>query len=84
MYIKQAFGITGGWLISIFALIVGIMFVFKISIKDLISNIKAKSNGISETSAKINRRTAYFFTLLVCKNPSTKRKQYIGNAIRPM
>ena len=46
-YIKQAFGITGGWLISIFALIVGIMFVFKISIKDLISNIKAKSNPIT-------------------------------------
>ena len=57
-YIKQAFGITGGWLISIFALIVGIMFVFKISIKDLISNIKAKSNGIKNSDLTMKERMA--------------------------
>ena len=57
-YIKQAFGITGAWLISIFALIAGIMFVFKISIKDLISNIKAKSNGIKNSDLTMKERMA--------------------------
>lgn len=55
-YIKQAFGITGGWLISIFALIAGIMFVFKISIKDLVSNIRAKSNGIKNSNLTMKER----------------------------
>lgn len=57
-YIKQAFGITGGWLISIFALIVGIMFVFNISIKDLVSNIKAKSKGIKNSDLTMKERMA--------------------------
>lgn len=46
-YIKEVFGITGGWLISIFALFLSILFVFNISLKDLILSIKDKS-----TSAK--------------------------------
>ena len=46
-YIKAVFGITGGWLISIFALFLSILFVFNISLKDLILSIKDKS-----TSAK--------------------------------
>ncbi|RDY24735.1 DNA translocase FtsK [Romboutsia maritimum] len=45
-YIKQIFGITGGWLISIFALFIFIMFTFNISLKELIYNIKAKSKGV--------------------------------------
>ena len=57
-YIKQAFGITGGWLISIFALTVGIMFVFNISIKDLVSNIKAKSKGIKNSDLTMKERMA--------------------------
>ena len=57
-YIRQAFGITGGWLISIFALIAGVMFVFKISIKDLASNIKAKSNGIKNSDLTMKERMA--------------------------
>ncbi|MGL5316455.1 MAG: DNA translocase FtsK 4TM domain-containing protein [Peptostreptococcaceae bacterium] len=44
-YIKQVFGITGGWLISIFALIIAFLFTFNISIKDLMLNIRAKSNS---------------------------------------
>nr|WP_290459640.1 DNA translocase FtsK [Romboutsia ilealis] len=55
-YTKQAFGITGGWLISIFALIAGTMFVFKISIKDLVSNIKYKSNGIKNSDLTMKER----------------------------
>lgn len=44
-YIKQIFGLTGGWLISIFALILAFLFTFNISIKDLVLNIRAKSNS---------------------------------------
>lgn len=43
-YMVQVFGITGGWLISIFALIISVMFTFNISIKDVIITIKTKSN----------------------------------------
>ena len=43
-YMAQIFGITGGWLISIFALIISVMFTFNISIKDVIITIKTKSN----------------------------------------
>ena len=43
-YMVQVFGITGGWLISIFALIIAVMFTFDISIKDIIIAIKTKSN----------------------------------------
>ena len=57
-YIKEAFGITGGWLISIFLLIAGIMFVFKISIKDLISNIKSKSNSIKNSDLTMKERVS--------------------------
>lgn len=46
-YIIKVFGITGGWMISIFALVIVLLFTFNISVKDLILNIKAKS-----TSAK--------------------------------
>ncbi|MDK2585046.1 DNA translocase FtsK [Romboutsia sedimentorum] len=46
-YISKVFGITGGWMISIFALVIVLLFTFNISVKDLILNIKAKS-----TSAK--------------------------------
>ena len=48
-YIKQAFGITGGWLISIFALIFGI---------SLVSNIKAKSKGIKNSDLTMKERMA--------------------------
>ena len=44
-YIKAIFGITGGWLISLFALFLSVLFVFNISIKDLILNLKNKSTN---------------------------------------
>ena len=55
-YIRHLFGITGGWLISIFAFIAGIMFVFKLSIRDLILNIKSKSNGIKNSDLTMKER----------------------------
>ncbi|MDO5009960.1 MAG: DNA translocase FtsK [Intestinibacter bartlettii] len=42
-FIKSVFGITGGWLISLFALFLSILFVFNISIKDIAFSIKNKS-----------------------------------------
>ncbi|MFR8619928.1 MAG: DNA translocase FtsK, partial [Romboutsia timonensis] len=42
----------------IFALTVGIMFVFNISIKDLVSNIKAKSKGIKNSDLTMKERMA--------------------------
>lgn len=45
-YIVKMFGITGGWMISIFALLIAVLFIFNISVKDLMLNIKAKSSGV--------------------------------------
>ncbi len=50
-YIKAAFGITGGWLISICILIIGIMMIFNISIKDMISNVKPTTNVKKEKTS---------------------------------
>lgn len=49
-YIKAIFGITGGWLISIFALVLCVLFTFNISIQDLLANVnfgkgKSKNKG---------------------------------------
>lgn len=51
-YISKVFGIFGGWLISIFALIMTIIFTFNISIKDMILNTKHKAEGVK--SGNIN------------------------------
>ncbi|MGL5640720.1 MAG: DNA translocase FtsK 4TM domain-containing protein, partial [Paraclostridium sp.] len=42
-YVTKIFGITGAWLVSIFALIITGLFTFNISLKDLIYTIKVKS-----------------------------------------
>lgn len=57
-YIKQIFGITGGWLISIFALIMAVLFTFNISLKDLILNIKAKSNSAKNGNLDIKGKVS--------------------------
>ena len=43
-YIKSIFGITGGWLISIFALVLCVLFTFNISIQDLLSSANFGNN----------------------------------------
>ena len=50
-FIKEIFGITGGWLISLFALFLSILFVFNISIQDLIFAIKNKSTNPKNSNA---------------------------------
>ncbi|MGL5329399.1 MAG: DNA translocase FtsK [Peptostreptococcaceae bacterium] len=47
-YIKAIFGITGGWLISIFTLSLCLMYTFNISVQDIISNAKS-----SKTKPKV-------------------------------
>ena len=50
-FIKEIFGITGGWLISLFALFLSILFVFNISIQDLNFAIKNKSTNPKNSNA---------------------------------
>ena len=45
-FIKSVFGLTGGWLISLFVLFITIMYTFNISLKELILGIQAKSNSL--------------------------------------
>ncbi|MBO3444786.1 DNA translocase FtsK [Clostridium sp. CCUG 7971] len=51
-YLSKIFGITGSWLISVFALIITVMFTFNISIKDVMSNVASKNNSNKDLSFK--------------------------------
>ncbi|MEG1870550.1 MAG: DNA translocase FtsK 4TM domain-containing protein [Peptostreptococcaceae bacterium] len=57
-YIQQIFGITGGWLISIFGVIMSVLFAFNISVKDLALSINKKSksarNGELDLKGKVS------------------------------
>ncbi|WP_250672835.1 DNA translocase FtsK [Paraclostridium ghonii] len=44
-YVTKILGVTGAWLISIFALLITCLFTFNISLKDLIDTIKAKTKN---------------------------------------
>lgn len=51
-YLVKVFGITGSWLISVFVLIITVMFTFNISIKDVMSNIASKNSSNKDLSFK--------------------------------
>lgn len=51
-FIKEIFGLTGGWLISIFVLFITVMYTFNISLKDVIETISNKSNKIKGGNVK--------------------------------
>lgn len=53
-YIRAIFGITGGWLISIFALIICVMYTFNISIKDIISSSNFSKGNKKEKNKSTN------------------------------
>ncbi len=57
-YISKVFGITGGWMISIFALVIVLLFTFNISVKDLILNIKAKSTSAKNGNLNIKDKVS--------------------------
>jgi len=42
-YMTKVFGVFGAWLISLFALIISVLFIFNISIKDMINGLKIMS-----------------------------------------
>jgi S-DNA-T family DNA segregation ATPase FtsK/SpoIIIE len=45
-YIKEIFGITGGWLITLFVMLISVIYTFNISVKDVLLNLKEKTVGI--------------------------------------
>ena len=57
-YIVKMFGLTGGWMISIFALIMTVLFIFNISVKDLILNIKAKSSSAKNGNLNLKEKVS--------------------------
>ncbi|WP_330615167.1 DNA translocase FtsK [Romboutsia sp. 1001285H_161024_C4] len=57
-YIVKMFGLTGGWMISIFALVMTILFIFNISVKDLILNIKAKSSSAKNGNLNLKEKVS--------------------------
>ncbi|MEG0050668.1 MAG: DNA translocase FtsK 4TM domain-containing protein [Terrisporobacter sp.] len=52
-FIKAAFGLTGGWLISLFILFITVMYSFNISLKDLILGIKEKSSKVKNGNINV-------------------------------
>ena len=52
-FIKSMFGLTGGWLISIFVLFITVMYTFNLSIKDMIDSISNKSNKIKNGNLNV-------------------------------
>ena len=49
-YVTKILGVTGAWLISIFALLITGLFTFNISLKDLIYTIKAKAKNSKDSN----------------------------------
>lgn len=49
-YVTKILGVTGAWLISIFALLITCLFTFNISLKDLIYTIKAKTKNSKDSN----------------------------------
>lgn len=49
-YVTKILGVTGAWLISIFALLITCLFTFNISLKDLIYTIKAKTKNSKDNN----------------------------------
>ena len=57
-FIKVIFGLTGGWLISIFAICITIMYTFNISLKDVLEGISDKSNKIKSGNVNVKDKVS--------------------------
>ncbi|WP_373600577.1 DNA translocase FtsK 4TM domain-containing protein [Paraclostridium bifermentans] len=55
-YVTKIFGITGAWLVSIFALIIIGLFTFNISLKDLIYTMKVKAQKEKNSNLTIKEK----------------------------
>ncbi|WP_455538261.1 DNA translocase FtsK 4TM domain-containing protein [Terrisporobacter sp.] len=52
-FIKQVFGLTGGWLISLFVLFITLMYTFNISLRDIIEGFSDKSRKIKSGDSSV-------------------------------
>lgn len=52
-FIREVFGLTGGWLISLFILFITLMYTFNISLKDLVEGISEKSSRIKNGDVNV-------------------------------
>lgn len=57
-FIKAVFGLTGGWLISIFVLFITVMYTFNISLKDLMEGITNKSSKIKNGNVNVKDKVS--------------------------
>lgn len=57
-FIKAVFGLTGGWLISIFVLFITVMYTFNISLKDIIEGIRDKSSNIKNGNVNVKDKVS--------------------------
>lgn len=57
-FIKAIFGLTGGWLISIFVLFITLMYTFNISLKDIIEGISEKSNKMKSGNVNVKDKVS--------------------------
>lgn len=57
-FIKSIFGLTGGWLISIFILFITTMYTFNMSLKDMIESISNKSNKIKSGNLNVKDKVS--------------------------
>jgi S-DNA-T family DNA segregation ATPase FtsK/SpoIIIE len=57
-YMTKVFGIFGAWLISLFMLILAVLFIFNISIKDMINGLKFMSNNPEASKMSFKEKMA--------------------------
>ena len=57
-FIKSVFGLTGGWLISVFILFITTMYTFNMSLKDIIESISDKSNKIKNGNVNVKDKVS--------------------------
>ena len=52
-FMKEIFGLTGSWLISLFVLFITLMYTFNISLKDIIEGVSDKSRKIKSGDVSV-------------------------------
>ncbi|MGL5718324.1 MAG: DNA translocase FtsK 4TM domain-containing protein, partial [Paraclostridium sp.] len=55
-YVTKVLGVTGAWLVSVFALLITVMFTFNISLRDVIYTIKSKTSNSSNEKMTLKEK----------------------------
>ncbi|MGL5751208.1 MAG: DNA translocase FtsK [Paraclostridium sp.] len=55
-YVTKVLGVTGAWLVSVFALLITVMFTFNISLRDVIYTIKSKTSNSSNENMTLKEK----------------------------